>query len=93
MRTRSCLIAILSALLALASTDAVAKKEQANGTVELERLGNRRDQKRFRETGHPNEQAVATGEEGDEKLLDDIILTDNALGNFGFDLEQVIQLC
>jgi hypothetical protein len=46
--------------------------------AEVHRIGERFDEERLRKAGHAFEQAVTTGGEGDEELLNDGLLSDNA---------------
>jgi hypothetical protein len=41
------------------------------------------DEEGFGEAGHALEQDVAVGQEGDEEAFDDLVLTDDGLGDFG----------
>jgi hypothetical protein len=43
-------------------------------------------EKRLREPGHADDQAVAAGEQRDERLLDDLVLPDDQLPQLGDDL-------
>ena len=47
--------------------------------AEIEDLGERLDEQRLRQPGHAGQQAVAAGEERDQHLLDDLVLTDDDL--------------
>ncbi len=44
---------------------------------EAERLAERLDELRLGEAGHADEQAMAAGEDGDERLFDDVVLAED----------------
>jgi hypothetical protein len=46
---------------------------------EVQHLGERADEQRLREAGHPDEQAVPPGEEADQQVIHHVALTDHAL--------------
>jgi hypothetical protein len=52
---------------------------------EVEDLGKRLDQQRFRQARHAGDQAVAAGEQGHQHLIDDRVLSDDDLSDFGED--------
>jgi hypothetical protein len=54
--------------------------------LQVERLGERRDQQRLREAGHADEQRVTAREQRDQQLLDHAALADDALADLGDDL-------
>jgi hypothetical protein len=47
--------------------------------IEIEDVGERLDEQRFREARHAGDQAVAAGEQRDEHLIDDLVLADDDL--------------
>jgi len=49
----------------------------------VEDVGDGFDEQRFCEAGRTSDQAMATGEEGDQDLLDHFALADDDLGQFG----------
>ena len=49
---------------------------------EVEGLGEAGDEEGLGEAGDADEQGVAAGEDGDEDLLDDLVLADDDLGQF-----------
>ena len=51
--------------------------------VEIEDVGERLDEQRLRQAGHAGDQAVAAGEERDQHLLDDLVLSDDDLAELG----------
>ena len=51
--------------------------------LHAQRLAERLDEERLGEAGHALEQHVAVGEQGDQQALDDDILADDGLGDFG----------
>ena len=53
---------------------------------EIQRASQRADEQRFREAGHAFEQAMAAGEQGDQHLLDHVVLADDDAGELLFDL-------
>jgi hypothetical protein len=53
--------------------------------LEVERPRERRDEEGLREPGHADEQAVAPGEQGDERLFDDVVVADDHLAQLGGD--------
>ena len=53
--------------------------------VEIEDLGERLDQERLGEAGDAGDEAVAAGEQGEQDLLDDLVLSDDHLPQFAED--------
>ena len=51
----------------------------------MQRLRKRRDEQRLGQARHADEQRVAAGENRDEHFLDDVLLADDDLGEFGLD--------
>ncbi len=51
----------------------------------MEDFGEGLDEERLGEPGRAGDEAVAAGEESDEQLLDDFLLADDDLGEFGLD--------
>mgnify|MGYP003693796461 CR=1 FL=1 len=51
--------------------------------IEIEDVGERLDQQRLGQAGHAGDQAVAAGEQRDEHLLDDLVLSDDDLAQLG----------
>jgi hypothetical protein len=49
---------------------------------EIQDLRDGLDQKRLREPGHAGDQTMAPGEERDQHLIDDVLLTDDHLADF-----------
>ena len=54
--------------------------------LEMEDLGNGFDEQRLGQARRAGDQTMAAGEERDQDLLDDLLLPDDDLGQFGFDL-------
>src|SRR6267154_3022390 len=52
---------------------------------QVEDFGEGLDEERLGETRRAGDEAVAAGEEGDEQLLDDLLLADDDLGEVGLD--------
>jgi hypothetical protein len=55
----------------------------------VHRIGERFDEQRFREAWNTFQQAVTTGSDGDEDLLDDGLLSHDAPGEGGFELLEI----
>ncbi len=53
--------------------------------VEIEDVGERLDQERLGEAGHAGDEAVAAGEQREQDLLDDLVLSDDHLPQFAED--------
>ena len=53
--------------------------------VEVENPRHGADQESLGEAGHTDDQAVAAGEEGEQDLLDHLVLTDDPLAHLGDD--------
>ncbi len=51
----------------------------------VQRLRQRGNQQRFGQPRHPDQQRVTTGKDGNQHLLDHLFLTDDDLGQLGFD--------
>jgi hypothetical protein len=54
--------------------------------LEVEDLRQRPYQQRLGEAGHADDQAVAADEQRQQHLIDDVLLTDDQLGQLGFNL-------
>ena len=52
---------------------------------EVQRAGKGRDEERFREAGHAHHEAMTTGENGLEHLVNNEVLTDDDLADLGFE--------
>ena len=53
--------------------------------LERERPRHRRDEQRLGEAGHADQQAVAAGEQRDQRLLDDVVVADDHLADLRAD--------
>ena len=53
--------------------------------LEIEDVGERPDQERLRQPGHAGDEAVASGEQRDQHLIDDVVLPDDDLAQFAQD--------
>ncbi len=53
--------------------------------LEVEHLGQRRDQRGLRQPGHAHQQAVAAREEGDEQVVDELLLAVDPLSDLRHD--------
>ncbi len=54
--------------------------------LEMENLRDGFHEQRLGQAGRAGDQAMAAGEQRDQDLLDDFLLADDDLGQFGFDL-------
>jgi hypothetical protein len=61
------------------------RRELDAGELEVEHLGQRVNQQRLGQSGHPDDKAVASGEERRQRLLDYILLPDDQLSQLGED--------
>jgi hypothetical protein len=61
--------------------------------IEIEDVGDRLDQQRLRQAGHAGDEAMAAREERNQHLLDDFVLADDDLAQFGENALAPSRLC